>query len=338
MGTARINSYLDYLLTPEGMQYVRNKLYILKMPKSARPKNSVLHHSTMGEYQLFTWCSGCDPQKEVVVTTDSYSPDIHAFTHAHDFFEIVYVYSGCCKTHVSEQNATFCSGDLCLYNLQAVHRMTFFQPGDAIFNILIRRELFCQLLLELLSQSDVVSSFFLNSLYNRSGEDSCILLHPDADYQCEQLTQKVIETYFQEPPLCQTTLKVLLMQLLMEISRQYRDTLQSREAAAKVSAEDVISYMSLNCQTVSLERLADHFGYSPRSMTRLLLRCTGSSFRDVLKDIRFSRARSMLQESCLPIDEIAAAIGYTERSNFEIAFKKYCHITPSAYRRQFGAK
>lgn len=336
METHLANAYLDYLISPEGTQHAQSKLYILKKPKSMRPKNSILHHPAMGEYQLFTWRSGFDPQKEVVVTVDGYSPAALAVPHAHDFFEIVYVYSGDCKTHISDQAKTLHSGDLCLYNLQAVHQMTFSQPGDVIFNILVRREFFRQMLLELLSQSDIVSSFFLNSLYNRSSEDSCILLHPDTDYQCEQMTQKIIETYFQEPPMCQTTLKSLLMQLLLEMSRQHRDAPQRSKAAAKLSVEDVLSFININCQTVSLESLAAHFGYSSRSMTRFLLRYTGYSFRDVLKDIRFSRARLMLQDSCLPLDEIAAAIGYTERSNFEIAFKKYCHITPSAYRRQFS--
>ena len=332
----RNNPYLNSLLTPQGIELVSSRRYVHSPDK--RPQNRVLWDPTLGNYEAFTWKNGFDPTKEIVVVMDGHSPSKHPVFHSHDFFELVYVYTGRCHTQLSGNSATLIAGDMCLYNLQAVHKADFFQSGDVIFNIIVRQELFRHLVLELLSESDAVSSFFINSLYNRKSADTCILLHPSEEHLCESLAQQIVETYFRDRPMCQNALKSQLMSLLLEIVRQHQEQQICRTDSRSLSVKEVLSYINQNYQTTSLEDTASHFGYSTRSMTRFLQKYVGQSFRDVLRDIRFSHARSMLQETSMSIDDIAGTLGYYDRSNFENAFKKSCFITPAAYRRQFFSK
>ena len=340
MDVAYPNAFLQELLSPERrMQNFQNP----KIKKGAEKQLQLAPFCTdpvVGTYRIFSWKLGFDPDVQVMVMEDGYFPGKSAMFHSHDFFEIVYVYSGHCQTQVSGQTVELCSGDICLYNLYAIHQVQFLKPGDGIFNILIRRDLFRRLLLELLAENDLVSSFFLHILYDRESPDSCIYLRPDARYRCVQLAQQIIETFYHNPPMRQLTLKSQMLLLLMEIARQYRENqlAESARSAAGLDIEAVITYISTHYLEASQEATARHFGYSARSLTRLLKKYTGYGFREIVQDVRFSNARALLQEGHLSVDEVALAVGYRDRSNFENAFKKYCHITPSAYRRQFGAK
>ncbi|MCI8496876.1 MAG: helix-turn-helix transcriptional regulator [Clostridiales bacterium] len=332
------NLYLDKLASPKGREFVHKKNFFgRKAPEDWLEGIPVGRNRSIGEYYIFTWEGGFDPAREIVVTMDSYHPGKNLVYHSHDFFEIVYVYSGHCRTHISGNPTCLCAGDICLYNLQAIHKMECLAPGDAVFNIVLRKDLFHRFLLELLSENDAVSAFFTNSLYNGKSADTCILIKAGGEYRCEELAQKIVETYYQDPPMCQSTMKAMLILLLVELTRQYQnDSIQSGcSSAGGLNLADVIAYISNHYRHVTLEETSRHFGYSTRSMARFLQKNTGYTFREIIQDVRFSHARSMLQENRMSIGDIAVTIGYGERSNFEKAFKKYCHLSPAAYRRQF---
>lgn len=329
------NAYLEYLRTPEGQTHIGGMIYYRKIAPGTLPRDSIRWDPELGEYHQFTWKGGFDPAKEIVVSADRYCPNKTILYHSHDFFEIVYVYSGQCQTLVSGQPTLLHAGDICLYDLQAIHKLECFSPEDTVFNIVIRKDLFRRLLLELLTESDTVSTFFINSLYNRKSRNTCILLKAEDSYQCETYAQQIIETYYLDKPLSQNAMKAQLILLLLELSRQFRD--DHAAEAGDLNLEDVITYISNHFRDVTLDSLAGYFGYSTRSMTRFLQKKTGFTFREIIQDVRFSHARSMLQETSFSTEEIAAQIGYEDRSCFEKAFKKYCYMTPASYRKQFFA-
>ena len=337
--------YLEYLVSPEGIRDIWTRLFppdqLLKMSQDTslgekwRSQHPSFHDPIAGPYVKVSWPGG--PGKDIYINQDLYYPGKQYVQHAHDFFEIAYVYQGSCRTQVSGIPTVIEAGDLCLYDLHAIHRMEQLQQGDVVFNIIVHKDLFRRFLLELLSESGAISSFFLNALYNQKGTRSCIHLKINSNYRCESLIQGMIELFYQDPPRCQTALKAQLLLLLEEIAQQYEDehTKASPDSPETLVLSDVIAYISTNFRTATLDSTAQHFGYCTRSMTRFLQKHTNRSFREVLQDIQFSRARTLLQNSTISIDLIAASIGYKDRSNFEKAFKRHYHITPAAYRKQF---
>lgn len=83
----------------------------------------------------------------------------------------------------------------------------------------------------------------------------------------------------------------------------------------------------------SLEVAARLFNMTPRTLHRRLVD-EGTSFRDVLDDVRHTLAVEHLKSPHLSIDEIAYMLGYGELSNFRRAFKRWEGIAPSDYRRR----
>ncbi|MEO1152233.1 MAG: helix-turn-helix domain-containing protein, partial [Pseudomonadota bacterium] len=61
------------------------------------------------------------------------------------------------------------------------------------------------------------------------------------------------------------------------------------------------------------------------------------SRRDFIVEMRMERARDLLMRSRLPIEEVAARVGYSDRATFSKAFQRRVGLSPSMYRRRLQA-
>jgi AraC-like DNA-binding protein len=60
----------------------------------------------------------------------------------------------------------------------------------------------------------------------------------------------------------------------------------------------------------------------------------GSSYQQILADVRYQLAREYLATSRLPVEEIAAMLGYSNPGNFTHAFKRWHGSPPRQYRQE----
>ena len=80
-----------------------------------------------------------------------------------------------------------------------------------------------------------------------------------------------------------------------------------------------------------IEEVAAALGVSERSLRRQLGE-EGSSFRALVDDVRYVKARQLLGEGRLPVEAIAQQLGYSEAAAFIHAFKRWAGQSPTAYR------
>jgi AraC-like DNA-binding protein len=71
---------------------------------------------------------------------------------------------------------------------------------------------------------------------------------------------------------------------------------------------------------------------TPRTLARRL-HDEGTSFGQLLDDVRRTRATRYLDDDAMSVQEIAAALGFSSASAFHRAFKRWMGITPQDYRR-----
>jgi AraC-like DNA-binding protein len=62
------------------------------------------------------------------------------------------------------------------------------------------------------------------------------------------------------------------------------------------------------------------------------LQDVGTSYQRILDEVRKEMAIEYLRNSNLPIEEIAALVGYSDPSNFRKAFRRWTGRAPSYYR------
>jgi transcriptional regulator GlxA family with amidase domain len=74
-----------------------------------------------------------------------------------------------------------------------------------------------------------------------------------------------------------------------------------------------------------------------RSLKRRFRAATGVPLIDYLQNLRIEHGKQLLETTHLAVEEISAASGYADPSFFRRLFSRRVGLTPSAYRRMFGA-
>jgi AraC family transcriptional regulator, regulatory protein of adaptative response / methylated-DNA-[protein]-cysteine methyltransferase len=84
----------------------------------------------------------------------------------------------------------------------------------------------------------------------------------------------------------------------------------------------------------SVDDLADTLGMTARHLRRLFLRHAGASPTAVAGTRRVQRAKTLIDETTLPMSAIAFAAGFTSIRRFNAAFRAVYRRPPSALRRR----
>ncbi len=99
-------------------------------------------------------------------------------------------------------------------------------------------------------------------------------------------------------------------------------------------AQDTRDYLQLFVeQFPSIQEVAATFGMAERSYRRRL-KAEGQSYRGLLDEGRYHKARTLLRESSLPVETIAQQLGYTEAAAFIHAFQRWAGQTPARFRSE----
>lgn len=129
-------------------------------------------------------------------------------------------------------------------------------------------------------------------------------------------------------PVCEPNRELLtiLEQRITEIFRMnYEDPTRYTNKVKKIILRDI----SRNAPT--LDKVAKELAVSVRSL-QMYLKSEGTTYTKLLNEIQEAMAIDYLADRKLSIDEIAYILGFTERSTFHKAFKKWTNFTPGEYR------
>jgi len=88
-------------------------------------------------------------------------------------------------------------------------------------------------------------------------------------------------------------------------------------------------------EPIALAALAAHAGWSERTFLRRFRAETGSSPLQWLHGARIGGARELLEATDLPVEEIAARVGFGSAVALRRHFRAVAGTSPSAYRRSF---
>jgi AraC-like DNA-binding protein len=100
-----------------------------------------------------------------------------------------------------------------------------------------------------------------------------------------------------------------------EFSDDIRRLLRTRLTSNHCSADDIAHLLTMHRRTLSRRLKGDGMGY-----------------RAITNEIRFEIARQLLQDTQVPLAQIAAALGYSEASAFTRAFRRWSGQTPTTWR------
>lgn len=256
---------------------------------------------------------------------------VHFPEHRHNYVEVVYM---CCgtTTHIANgKRITLQPGELLFLGQGARQEILPAGENDIAVNFIILPQFFDKALEMLAEEETPLRRFLVESL--RGGNANCLYFQVADVLPIQNLLENLIWTLMKGPApnrrtICQTTMGLLFMQLMNHTDRLAS---QSSEEAATVK---VLRYIEENYPTGSLTEIAAQLHYDLYWLSREIKRSTGKTFKELLQEKRLTQAAYYLKHTTLHVDEVGAAVGYSNLSYFHRIFMEKYGMTPRKYRNE----
>lgn len=126
----------------------------------------------------------------------------------------------------------------------------------------------------------------------------------------------------------------LMIRLLHHLCEDYTIQLHtdSKESREKAFLFELERYIQKNYATVTTSQLEAKFHYHRNYYHLLLKKYRGKTFQQYVTDVRMKYAQQLLEQTTLPVKQIANQTGYENISHFYHLFEDYFGKTPSKIR------
>ncbi len=109
--------------------------------------------------------------------------------------------------------------------------------------------------------------------------------------------------------------------------------------ASAESLAPLLEWLDKNLhRTLTIGAMADRASASIRTFSRRFRQQTGTTPLQWLLQARVRRAQSLLETTDLPVERVATLTGFESATAFRDRFNRTVGVSPSAYRRSFGAR
>ncbi len=265
------------------------------------------------------------------------NPQIPYPLHTHDFAELVIVLEG--------TGIHFTSGDSYQVNPGDVF---FIEPGFAhgyrkprnlrLYNILFDLSLLEHTLVDIRSMPGYHSIFHIEPKYRETHRfETKLRLSPDQMVSVTKLVEKICreltETCREQGSRAMAF--AYLIELIVTLSRCYRTNNPAKYQEITRLAQ-VFSYMEQNrSRQLSLPELLEHTYMSYSTLNRAFRLATGCSPIEYHLRLRIKDACRLLENSPLPITEVAYQCGFEDSNYFSRQFRKILRMSPRSYRKAY---
>lgn len=280
-------------------------------------------------HQVYTLAFSEGDKKLYVEKHVRYMP---AFIHDHDFFELMYVYSGSCVHEVEGKEIQLHGGDICLIPPFTSHKVMVFDDS-VLINIHIKPSTFQNIFFDLLDNYDILSVFF-NRALDGEYQNKYLLFHTFGDPKIKEIINDILIEYWNENQYFEKILVSMMKIFLGLLLRNHDNSLELGDMTHKKTNKfvDVINFIQSNYKTVTLSTLSRKFYYSSPHLSKLIFKQTGKTFTHLVSELKINKACYLLVNSNMTVQDIGFEVGYNSQEHFIRSFKKIKNITPNKYR------
>ena len=170
--------------------------------------------------------------------------------------------------------------------------------------------------------------------------------HPELSQQLHDHLKHMYELKMSGTPFSNVEILICLYELFIALGTYVHEHQSSRaQDPAEGSHQSLskmthaCSFISENCeQVITLDHIAEQFGFSSYYFSRLFKSATGYNFTEYLTLQRVKRAQLFLADSDMNITEIAFSSGFKSISSFNRAFRQFRGCAPRDYRKYHSAE
>lgn len=258
--------------------------------------------------------------------------------HMHDFIEIVYIFGGNGTHSINGVSYDVKKGDLLFINYGQTHEFSADKEGMMFYNILVRPEFFSR---ELINSENAFALLSLTAF-----EEFSVLVdrkNPFVSFPDEQMKRIEVLLTVMEEEFCgnrqgrKTMLNALMQVFMLSIFRAMSPGISRQQKSFSNIPGDLLQYIETHSnEKISLRDLADRCFYTPSYFSRLFKETYSMTITDFITKIRIEKSMELLRSTSMTVDEICAAVGYSDKTKFYKNFRELCSATPAQYRSRFS--
>lgn len=246
------------------------------------------------------------------------SPNLGFGTHWHTNLELLYFVEGTADILINSDCYTVSAGDIIFINSNFIHKLIS-KETPIKYHCLIIDSNFC-------------SEFFLD--YTES------LFRPMIESEhCRSMIQLIICELSQKLDIYTTdNLKNLTLLLTRNLFRYNKidesDVKLSRDSSKILLVKSIIDYIKKNYnQTINIDTICSEICISKYYLCRTFKIVTGQTVNNYIVDYRCQRAKILLNNSSLRIQNISYLCGFHDTAYFTKCYKKVFGYIPSRERK-----
>ena len=236
--------------------------------------------------------------------------------HWHRSIEIFMVFEGHLKFYLNELEQELNPGEFVLVNSNEIHAIDSPEPNKTVV-IQIPLKTF--------------SDYFTGEQYIRFTHEA-----KKQDVQVVDLIREMFAAYGKKETGYDMRVKsgyYMLLYLLVSVYRELDvkdELLKQNRKLNKLTP--ITNYMKEHYrEELSLEALAEVFGYTPAYISRMFQKYAGINYKDYLQGVRVEYAFAELNRAEHTVSEVAFHHGFPSSRAFSKAFQKKYGMLPSAY-------
>ncbi len=248
--------------------------------------------------------------------------------HWHDEFEIIYVRSGFLTVSISGKSYIGKTGDAFVVSPGNLHLMGS-QTGTVdyyTFLFPLKYISFCT--------DDMLDEKLLEPL-NSGHLMICPRVKDTAKELCEQLI-KIYEAKNDESESKITTqvrTKIILLQFILEMWKK-GFVIENDTSGRNTVEKEMVSYIQQNFTgKISLREFGEQFHLSEKYISRYFKEHFHITLSQYVTYLRLEHAKQLLQDTDIPVTDVAMQSGYQNVSYFIRSFQKAYAVSPLKYRK-----
>ncbi len=257
---------------------------------------------------------------------------IHFPEHTHNFIEFVYMCQGSTKHIIDGQRLTLQEGDLLFMNQHARQEILPADKDDIAVNFIILPQFFDSFLNRFDGTSGALYDFIVSCLTDKHMGGNYLYFDVSKVLPVQNLMENLVWIMLNSPvnrrSLSQATM-ALLFQNLIDNADRIQVPGSSYEQNMMIQ---LLNYIETEYKDAALTEFAKRNHVDIYTMSRMVKRLSGKTFKELLVEKKMSQACYLLKNTKLSITDIAFSIGYENTSYFHRTFRAIYGVSPRDYR------
>lgn len=257
---------------------------------------------------------------------------VHFPKHSHNYIEFVYMCQGSTKHLIDDQPITLMEGDLLFMNQHATQEILPAGNDDIAVNFMIRPQFFDDVLPRLSGENNLLRDFLVSCLTDHDMGGNYLYFPVRDLLPVQNLMENLIWIMLNNPAytrnLAQQSM-TLLFDHLVEQAVNIRVPENSYEQNLIIR---LLNYIETEYKNAALSVFIEKNSIDIYTMSRIIKKNTGMTFKDLLIQKRMKTAAFLLENTSLSIMDISFTVGYENTSYFHKIFREKFGMSPREYR------